>query len=95
MTYEEQQSVQRMNGLLSSLPRKEFYLVEDLAEFFDVTTVTIQRHAKNHGIGKITKRSRGGRGVYVFKMRLREDGKTHLPTCDIRKMFIAINRGKI
>lgn len=66
-----------------TLPPKEFYLAKDLAKFFGVSTVTIQRHAKEFKIGRMKVTSRGGRGIYIFLKR----GNSEKPnSCDITRM---------
>lgn len=48
------------------LPRKSYYLSEELAAAFNTSRTSIQRTAKKYAIGRISQCERGARGVRIF-----------------------------
>lgn len=56
-----------LEELRTKLKKNDFYLSGELAYAFGVSRVTIQRAAKKHGIGVLTRRHNGARGVRLYR----------------------------
>jgi len=64
--YDEALSISKHLEQRFGLPRKSYYLSEELAVAFNTSRTSVQRTAKKYGIGKLSKRELGGRGVRIF-----------------------------